>query len=63
MQHKCVLVLIDQVALLVAGIHYVLEVEATLQRVDGGDSTALGGYHDLQVSMLYENKAARVEFH
>ncbi|CAM9114065.1 unnamed protein product, partial [Sphacelaria rigidula] len=41
-----------QVALLVAGIHYVLEVEATLQRVDGGDSTALGGYHDLQVNQL-----------
>lgn len=53
----CVLLLLGQVALLVAGIHYVLEVEATLQRVDGGDSTALGGYHDLQVSTPHVNKA------
>lgn len=40
-----------QVALLVAGINYVLEVETTLLRVDGGDSTALAGYHDLQASI------------
>lgn len=37
-------------ALLVAGINYVLEVEATLERVDSGDMSALNGYHDLQVS-------------
>lgn len=39
-----------QIALLVAGINYVLEVEATLDRVDAGDNSALTGYHDLQVS-------------
>lgn len=39
-----------QIALLVAGINYVLEVEATLDRVDTGDNSALTGYHDLQVS-------------
>lgn len=39
----------DQVALLVAGINYVLEVETTLGRVDNGDNSALTGYHDLQV--------------
>lgn len=33
-----------------AGINYVLEVEATLERVDSGDMSALNGYHDLQVS-------------
>lgn len=38
-----------QIALLVAGINYVLEVEATLDRVDNGDNSALTGYHDLQV--------------
>ena len=32
-----------------AGINYVLEVEATLERVDSGDMSALNGYHDLQV--------------
>lgn len=32
-----------------AGINYVLEVEAMLLGVEGGDSTALTGYHDLQV--------------
>ncbi|CAN0430165.1 unnamed protein product, partial [Scytosiphon promiscuus] len=41
-----------QVALLVAGINYVLEVEATLERVDSGDMSALNGYHDLQVNQL-----------
>lgn len=38
-----------QISLLVAGINYVLEVEATLERVDKGDNSALTGYHDLQV--------------
>lgn len=41
-----------QVSLLVAGINYVLEVEATLERVDKGDNSALTGYHDLQVREL-----------
>lgn len=39
-----------QIALLVAGINYGLEVEATLDRVVTGDNSALTGYHDLQVS-------------
>lgn len=38
-----------QIALLVAGINYVLEVETTLERVDEGNNAALTGYHELQV--------------
>lgn len=38
-----------QIALLVAGINYVLEVETTLDRVETGNNAALTGYHDLQV--------------
>ncbi|CAB1104525.1 unnamed protein product [Ectocarpus sp. CCAP 1310/34] len=41
-----------QIALLVAGINYVFEVEATLDRVQTGDNSALTGYHDLQVNQL-----------
>lgn len=43
----------DQIALLVAGINYVLEVEATLERVVEGDNSALAGYYDLQVSRYW----------
>lgn len=39
----------SQIALLVAGINYVLEVETTLDRVETGNNAALTGYHDLQV--------------
>lgn len=41
---------IVQVVLLVAGINYVLEVEATLEQVDEGNNRALTGYQDLQVN-------------
>lgn len=43
------LILSLQIALLVAGINYVLEVESTLERVDEGNNSALTGYHDMQV--------------
>ncbi len=44
-----------------AGINYVLEVEATLDRVDTGDNSALTGYHDLQVSACRTDFEPRIK--